>query len=65
MVTNPKSVKYQIQNIKYTKCCMLGLNMFISTISVLKVLCENGLSLLMLINLLEIPKVTDPLPGPP
>lgn len=44
---------------------MLGLNMFISMISVLKVLCENGLSLLMLINLLEIPKVTDPLPGPP
>lgn len=39
--------------------------MFISTISVLKVLCENGLSLLMLIKLLEIPKVTDPLPGPP
>lgn len=39
--------------------------MFISMISVSKVLCEDGLSLLMLINLLEIPKVTDPLPGPP
>lgn len=44
---------------------MLGLNMFISTISVLKVLCENGLSPDAHQLIGNTKKVTDPLPGPP
>lgn len=39
--------------------------MFISTITVFSVLCDNRSSLLLkLISLLEIPKVTGPLSGP-